>query len=76
MTLVLLRKSGRFPAVQNRSARNQPHHQITDILHAYDLARSFRDAGERAGSGHYTLKHYIEKQEAAGGLTRWRPGRS
>lgn len=38
------------------------------ILDAYDLTRSFRDAGELAGCSHHTVKHYVEKREAAGRL--------
>jgi hypothetical protein len=39
-----------------------------NILDAYDLTRSFRDAGELAGCSHHTVKHYVEKRDAAGRL--------
>ena len=29
-----------------------------EILNAYDLTGSFRDAGELAGCSHHTVKHY------------------
>lgn len=39
-----------------------------EILNAYDLTGSFRDAGELAGCSHHTVKHYVERRAAAGGL--------
>ena len=39
-----------------------------NILDAYDLTRSFRDAGELAGCSHHTVKHYVDKRESAGRL--------
>jgi transposase len=39
--------------------------EIMEILDAYDLTRSFRDAGELAGCSHHTVKHYVEKRESA-----------
>jgi len=42
--------------------------EIMNILDAYDLTRSFRDAGELAGCSHHTVKHYIDKREAGGRL--------
>ena len=39
-----------------------------EILDAYDLTRSFRDAGELAGCSHHTVKRYVDKREAAGRL--------
>jgi hypothetical protein len=42
--------------------------EIMNILDAYDLTRSLRDAGELAGCSHHTVKHYVDKREAAGRL--------
>jgi hypothetical protein len=42
--------------------------EIMNILDAYDLTRSYRDAGELAGCSHHTVKHYVVKREAAGRL--------
>jgi len=44
--------------------------EIMNILDAYDLTRSFRDAGELAGCSHHTVKHYVDKRESAGRLDR------
>ena len=37
-----------------------------EILNAYDLTGSLRDAGELAGCSHHTVKHYVERRAAAG----------
>jgi hypothetical protein len=42
--------------------------EITEILDAYDLTRSLRDADKLAGCSHHTVKHYVDKREAAGRL--------
>ncbi|MGV1080924.1 MAG: hypothetical protein ACOYD1_14015, partial [Candidatus Nanopelagicales bacterium] len=42
--------------------------EIMNILDAYDLTRSFRDAAELAGCSHHTVKHYVDKRDAAGRL--------
>jgi transposase len=42
--------------------------EIMNILDAYDLTGSYRDAGELAGCSHHTVKHYVDKREAAGRL--------
>jgi hypothetical protein len=42
--------------------------EIMNILDAYDLTRSFRDAGELAGCSHHTVKHYVDKRETGGRL--------
>ena len=39
-----------------------------EILDAYDLTGSFRDAAELAGCSHHTVKHYVDKRERAAGL--------
>lgn len=39
-----------------------------NILDAYDLTRSFRDAGELAGCSHHTVKRYVDKRDAGGRL--------
>jgi hypothetical protein len=33
--------------------------EIMEILEAYDLTGSLRDAGELAGCSHHTVKHYV-----------------
>jgi hypothetical protein len=42
--------------------------EIMNILDAYDLTRSYRDAAELAGCSHHTVKHYVEKRDAGGTL--------
>lgn len=37
-----------------------------EILNAYDLTGSFRDAGELAGCSHHTVKHYVERRAVGG----------
>ena len=39
-----------------------------EILNAYDLTGSLRDAGELAGCSHHTVKHYVERRAAGGVL--------
>ena len=39
-----------------------------EILDAYDLTGSLRDAGELAGCSHHTVKRYVDRREAAGQL--------
>src|SRR5688500_1209454 len=46
--------------------------EIMQILEAYDLTGSYRDAGELAGCSHHTVAHYVEAREE-GRLT---PGRA
>jgi RimJ/RimL family protein N-acetyltransferase len=41
-----------------------------NILDAYDLTESLRDAGELAGCSHHTVKHYVERRAAAGELDK------
>ena len=41
-----------------------------EILDAYDLTGSLRDAGELAGCSHHTVKHYVERRAAGGALDR------
>lgn len=36
-----------------------------EILDAYDLTGSLRDAGELAGCSHHTVKHYVDRRAAA-----------
>jgi hypothetical protein len=43
-----------------------------DTLDAYDLTRSFRDAGELARCSHHTIAHYVAKRQ----LERETPQRS
>jgi molybdenum-dependent DNA-binding transcriptional regulator ModE len=42
--------------------------EIMEMLDAYDLTGSLRDAGELAGCSHHTVKHYVERR-AGGGLS-------
>jgi hypothetical protein len=42
--------------------------EIMNILDAYDLTRSYRDAAELAGCSHHTVKHYVDKRDAGGRL--------
>ena len=44
--------------------------EIMEILDAYDLTGSLRDAGELAGCSHHTVKHYVERRAAGGELDR------
>jgi transposase len=44
--------------------------EIMEILDAYDLTGSFRDAGELAGCSHHTVKHYVDRRAAGGELDR------
>ena len=39
-----------------------------EILNAYDLTGSLRDAGELAGCSHHTVKHYVDRRAAGGEL--------
>ncbi len=39
-----------------------------EILDAYDLTGSLRDAGELAGCSHHTVKRYVERRAAGGAL--------
>ena len=41
--------------------------EIVNILDAYDLTGSFRDAAELAGCSHHTAKRYVVAREKAGG---------
>jgi molybdenum-dependent DNA-binding transcriptional regulator ModE len=41
--------------------------EIMNILDAYDLTGSFRDAAELAGCSHHTVKRYVVAREKAGG---------
>jgi transposase len=40
--------------------------EIMEILDAYDLTGSLRDAGELAGCSHHTVAHYVARREAGG----------
>jgi transposase len=40
--------------------------EIMNILDAYDLTGSFRDAGELAGCSHHTVARYVARREAGG----------
>jgi transposase len=47
--------------------------EIMEILDAYDLTGSFRDAAELAGCSHHTVKHYVDKRASAAELERVAP---
>ncbi len=38
--------------------------EIMNILEAFDLTGSYRDAGELAGCSHHTVARYVEKRDA------------
>ena len=40
--------------------------EIMNILDAYDLTGSFRDAAELAGCSHHTVARYVAAREKAG----------
>jgi hypothetical protein len=40
--------------------------EIMEILEAYDLTGSFRDAGELAGCSHHTVAAYVARRDAGG----------
>lgn len=42
--------------------------EIMEILDAYDLTGSLRDAGELAGCSHHTVKRYVDRRDAGGVL--------
>jgi Mu transposase-like protein len=48
--------------------------EIMQILEAYDLTGSYRDAAELVGCSHHTVAHYVEAREE-GRLTPGRAGR-
>ena len=41
--------------------------EIMEILDAYDLTGSLRDAAELAGCSHHTVKRYVEAREKKAG---------
>ena len=41
-----------------------------NILDAYDLTGSLRDAGELAGCSHHTVKHYVDRRAGGGELDK------
>ena len=51
--------------------------EIMNILEAYDLTGSLRDAAELAGCSHHTVARYVSERErgrAVPGLAARRPG--
>ena len=48
--------------------------EIMEILDAYDLTGSLRDAGELAGCSHHTVKRYVQARDAGGVRDAPRPG--
>jgi transposase len=42
--------------------------EIMEILDAYDLTGSLRDAGELAGCSHHIVKRYVDRRDAGGEL--------
>jgi transposase len=49
--------------------------EIMEILEAFDLTRSLRDAGELAGCSHHTVAHYVELRDAGKLPTPGEPAR-
>ncbi len=37
--------------------------EIMEILEAFDLTKSFRDAGELAGCSHHTVAHWVARRD-------------
>jgi transposase len=54
----------RANAVVVREERLKSYEEIMEILEAFDLTGSFRDAGELAGCSHHTVARYVEMREA------------
>jgi hypothetical protein len=44
--------------------RVKSREEIMNILEAFDLTGSFRDAGELAGCSHHTVKQWVAKRDA------------
>src|SRR5690625_1456479 len=40
--------------------------EIMELLNAYDLTGSYRDAGELAGCSHHMVKRYVERRAVGG----------
>ena len=40
--------------------------EIMEILEAFDLTRSYRDAAELAGCDHHTIANWVERRTKAG----------
>jgi transposase len=49
--------------------------EIMEILEAFDLTRSLRDAGELAGCSHHTVAHWVAKRDAGELPTPGEPAR-
>lgn len=40
------------------------YEEVMEILEAFDLTRSYRDAAELAGCSHHTVKHWVDQRDA------------
>lgn len=47
-----------------REEQVKSYEEIMEILEAYDLTRSFRDAAELAGCSHHTVAAYVARRDA------------
>jgi hypothetical protein len=47
-----------------REEQVKSYEEIMEILEAYDLTRSFRDAAELAGCSHHTVATYVVRRDA------------
>ena len=47
-----------------QEVRVKSREEIMNILEAFDLTGSFRDAGELAGCSHHTVARYVAKRDA------------
>jgi hypothetical protein len=48
----------------DQEERVKSREEIMEILEAFDLTKSFRDAGELAGCSHHTVAHWVAKRDA------------
>ena len=64
--LLLLDWSVATTATIEQEERVKSREEIMNILEAFDLTGSFRDAGELAGCSHHTVARYVAKRDAGG----------
>jgi transposase len=58
---------GRLPvadATADQEERVKSREEIMEILEAFDLTGSFRDAGELVGCSHHTVAHWVGRRDA------------
>ena len=64
--LLLLDWSVATTVTIEQEERVKSREEIMNILEAFDLTGSFRDAGELAGCSHHTVARYVAKRDAGG----------